>query len=222
MPSIVQKPRAARLRHSRSPANPLYGYNYRPDWPSILSIAHDEENGARLFLITDRPCALWFSSPPDLPLQVAGLRIYEAVQILPVKFRLWMDYAVPQGAAWHWLGGSSTIHDTALNGLNAAQGVCADIAGPYIPYPGALVVSAQAMGNSAILEFDRPVPLVESPVVDDAIVFDGTQPTYVNQLSPYALEFGTNTYVQSGSTWTVARQPDWIRAPVENPASGVF
>src|SRR5690349_9006369 len=59
-------------RHAGRHANPLYGYGYNPAWPSILSVAHDEANGGRLFVVTDRPCVL---SPPAnstrLPLAVA-------------------------------------------------------------------------------------------------------------------------------------------------------
>src|SRR5258706_339062 len=73
---LLQRRRAANaLRHDGQRLNPLYGYGYRPDWPSILSIAHDVSDGGRLFIITDRPCALL---SPSLPLEVAGLSILGA------------------------------------------------------------------------------------------------------------------------------------------------
>jgi len=58
-----------RHRHAPDRADPLYGYGYRPDWPSILSVAHDTTDAARVFVITDRPCVLY---GPGLPLTVVG------------------------------------------------------------------------------------------------------------------------------------------------------
>ena len=71
---ILQR-RVPSHRRSVDPANPLYGFDYRPDWPSILSIAHDEADRGKLFVITDRPCILVSA---DLPLDVAGLFIVGA------------------------------------------------------------------------------------------------------------------------------------------------
>src|SRR5436190_21941594 len=55
-PSAVRRPPSHRRESAH--ANPLYGYGYNPAWPSILSVAHDEADGAALFVITDRPCIL--------------------------------------------------------------------------------------------------------------------------------------------------------------------
>jgi len=79
---ILQR-RVPSHRRSVDPANPLYGFDYRPDWPSILSIAHDEADGGKLFVITDRPCILVSA---DLPLSVDNRFIVDAVgHLLPMS-----------------------------------------------------------------------------------------------------------------------------------------
>src|SRR5215203_3334149 len=108
-PALARRPRArtpfapaARpARPAFAPASPLYGYDYNPSWPSILSVAHDESNGGRLFILTDRPCLLG-GSVAQLPLSVAGLVVLEAEQVNAVRFRLWMNGPVPLGSAWTW------------------------------------------------------------------------------------------------------------------------
>src|SRR5438045_1961702 len=99
----TRNPSPRRPRHETEWAVPGYGVGYNPSWPSILSVAHDEADGGRLFVITDRPCVL---VPPAnsirLPLAVAGLSVQDAVEMLPIKFRLQMSGAVPRGAPWTW------------------------------------------------------------------------------------------------------------------------
>ncbi len=95
------------VRHGRSSrrtggANPLYGYNYNPAWPSILSVAHDEFNGAIVYVITDRPCVLNAGLPP---LAIAGRTVSSASMVLPVKCRVTFNGAIARGAAWVLAGG---------------------------------------------------------------------------------------------------------------------
>ena len=91
----------------RAAADPYYGYGYRPDWPSILSVAHDTLAGENLYVIMDRPCTLLGI---DLPLVVHGaggeaLAIVAAAMVLPNKFQVTLSDAVPAGATWAWSGG---------------------------------------------------------------------------------------------------------------------
>src|SRR5882724_9452058 len=89
-----------RHRHAADRADPLYGYGYRPDWPSILSVAHETTNSTRVLVITDRPCVLY---GPALPFAVAGGEaIVDATTLLPVKFRVAFASAIPEGAGWAW------------------------------------------------------------------------------------------------------------------------
>src|SRR4051794_31772096 len=128
-----------RPRHEHERPDPSYGVGYRPDWPSILSVAHDTADGGRLYVVTDRPCVIVPPSPgpPALPLVVAGeggLTVVGAVEILPVKFRIAMSGAVPAGAAWSWTTGPCALIDPVSNHApNAAAGACADTPGPYPP-----------------------------------------------------------------------------------------
>src|SRR5215213_4408333 len=93
--------RVRRPRHTPDWRVPGYGVGYNPAWPSILSVAHDEADGGRLFVVTDRPCVL-LGSAAGLPIAVAGLSVLDCVEVLPVKFALAMSGAVPQGSAWTW------------------------------------------------------------------------------------------------------------------------
>src|SRR3954466_11214969 len=87
-------------RRQVAPApQPGYGVGYRPDWPSILSVACDTADGGAVFVGTDRPCVI-VPGPPALPLGLAGLAVVGAAEVLPVKFRVAMAGAVPAGAAW--------------------------------------------------------------------------------------------------------------------------
>ena len=201
--------------------NPLYGYGYNPAWPSILSIAHDTADGAGLYVVTDRPCVL---IGPALPLDIGGLSIVAATTVLPVKFRLTIENAVPQGAAWHWGAGSSQLYDPITgNGLNAGAGYCADIPGPYTPPPPpvyANVTTQTASGATCTLTFDQPIVLSGAPV-DDAILFDGAAATGVVNIDAYTLGFDV-PFASEGSTWSIVRQPAWITTLVSVPQSGAF
>jgi hypothetical protein len=221
MPTTQRKTHRAQRHHDTVPANPLYGYDYNPAWPSILSVAHDEGNGGRVYLITDRPCVL--VSPPDgLPLSLAGLEIVEAVEVASVKFRLWMSGPVPAGAAWAWDAGGFGIVDPVTNHvLNASHGYCADTPGPFAPLPPAAVVSASAAGTTAVLVFDRPVTITgDTP--DDAITFNGMTPASVSNVDPHTLSFALPGFVMAGDPWVIARQPDWLTTAVVWPASGTL
>jgi hypothetical protein len=220
MPTLKRKSHS-KLRHDGIPANPLYGYDYNPAWPSILSVAHDETNGGRVFIITDRPCIL-ISPPAGLPLVLAGLDVLEAVEILPVKFRLWMSGPAPAGAAWAWEAGGFGIVDPVTNHvLNASGGNCDDVPGPYAPIPPAAVVSAYAGGTTAVMTFDRPVTITgDAP--DDAITFNGMTPTSVSNVDANTLSFGMPGFIMAGDPWVISRQPDWLTTAVVWPASGTL
>lgn len=217
-----------RFRHRASVdhrADPYYGYGYRPDWPSVLSVAHDENDGAGLFVITDRPCVLSGAGLPLIVPVAAPLWILTAVEVLPVKFRLAMSDAVPQGADWRWLDGPSMLIDPVSgHGPNAASGVCADVAGPYTPPPPAVVINAGALGNACTLEFDRPVMLSASPPPppDDAMLFDGQAALAVSSVNFTTLRFDLGTFVSPGGAWEIVRQPDWVRSALAVPQSGTF
>ena len=208
-------------RHAGIANDPFYGFGYNPAWPSILSVAHDESNGGRVFVITDRPCVL-VSPPAGLPLALAGLDVLEATEILPVKFRLWLSGPVPPGGAWAWGADGYGLVDPVTNHpLNAAGGHCADVPGPYAPIPPAAVVSAYAGGTTAVLVFDRPVVLTgDAP--DDAITFNGLTPAGVSNADANTLSFAMPGFVMSGDPWVIDRQPAWIATAIVNPASGTL
>src|SRR4051794_36211517 len=109
MSTIILKRKLPSQRHAPASKDPFYGHGYNPSWPSILSIAHDTTDGSGLFVVTDRPCVLLSAA---LPLQIEGLSILTATAtVLPIKFRVSMSGAVPQGAAWQWLGNNSQLYD---------------------------------------------------------------------------------------------------------------
>lgn len=220
--------RRAHLRKTKNDTgrlDPFYGFGYDPNWPSILSVAHDETDGSGLFVITDRPCGL---SNIGLPLQIAGLAILDATEILPVKFRVQMNGAVTRGATWHWAGNNSAIYDLKTgSGPNAGFGTCADIPGPYTPPVPVNVSVAAVSGGNAALTFDAPVVLnpptpLPPPAVDDAITFDGQTANFVTQTDPFTLLFNLAVPVSSGSVWNLSRQPTWIATVLTVPQSGVF
>lgn len=221
MPQRVIKHRVPAQRRSAPPADLRYGYGYNPAWPSVLSVAHDETDGGRLFVVTDRPCVLVSAA---LPLEVAGLSIINATTILPVKFLLSMSDAVPQGAAWQWLAGSTQLYDPITGfGLNAASGQCADVPGPYTPPPPPItanVVAQSASGATCTLTFDQPIVL-SGAGIDDAIVFDGAPATGVVNIDASTLGFDV-PFAGEGSTWNIVRQPAWITTPLTVPQSGAF
>jgi hypothetical protein len=221
-----------RPRRDHDRADPDYGVGYRPDWPSILSVAHDEADGGRLFVVTDRPCVL-LGPPLVLPLAVGGggggeLAVLEAVEILPVKFRLQMSGAVPAGAAWSWgaegAEASSLIDPISNHGPNAASGTCADVPGPYVPPASAAVVSASIDGERLVvtLSFDRPLALLIDPPepVDDAIQFGAETPAAITLAGAAALAFTLGAPLGEGAGWAVNRQPDWLATPLLVPQSG--
>jgi hypothetical protein len=225
---LLQRRRtAAAARHVGQRSNPLYGYDYNPAWPSILSVAHDVADGSRLFVITDRPCVL---VGPSLPLEVEGLSIASAATVLPVKFHLTMSGAATAGAVWRWTGGGSDLYDPVTSATpNAAQGTCADVPGPYTP-PTPVNVIATSYGTAgggnayARLTFDGPVVLNGFPPVtpDDAVTFDGAPGFDVQSADATTLQFLLDTAVGPGSTWAIVRQPAWVATPVVWPASGTF
>lgn len=223
-----------RHRHSPNPVNPFYGYGYNPNWPSILSVAHDESDGGRLFMIMDRPCVLYDAV---LPLEVvsSSLVVIAAEMVLPVKCRLTLNGAVTAGAMWRWPGNNSHIYDPKTGiGPNAGMGTIADFPGPYTPPPPATVVSAAPAGNACTLTFDQPIFLVGGPggggpiTPDDAMVFDdGSGPVTATsvQNAPgdlYTLQFVVPVYLSTGSTWAITRQPSWVMTALSNPAGGTF
>jgi hypothetical protein len=217
---LLQRRRHAHAhRPDAQRVNPLYGFGYRPDWPSILSVAHDEANGGRVFIITDRPCVL-VSPPAGLPLTLAGLDVLWAQEMLSVKFRLWMNGAVPAGSAWTWgAGGAGIVDPITGNQLNAAGGNCADLPGPYTPLPGVVVVAVAASGDTATLTFDRPVVLTGDPP-DDAITFGGQTASAVINVDGTTLSFTLPSLITPGDAWIISRQPAWIATDVGVPQSG--
>lgn len=207
--------------HHRSPgpADLRYGYGYDPSWPSILSVAHDESNGGRVFVITDRPCVL-VDPPAGLPLSLAGLDVLWAQTILSVKFRVWMSGPVPAGAAWSWAtGGAGIVDQITGHQLNAASGSCADVPGPYAPLPGVVVIAVAASGDTVTLGFDRPVELTGDPP-DDAITFGGQVANSVINVDGTTLSFVLPALITPGDEWIISRQPTWIVNPVGVPQSG--
>ncbi|MDB5322121.1 MAG: hypothetical protein JWN40_3752 [Phycisphaerales bacterium] len=220
MPIVKRKPRSHRpIRPDGIPQNPLYGYDYNPAWPSILSIAHDETNGGRVYLITDRPCVL--ISPAGLPLALAGLDILEAVEILPVKFRLWMSGPVPASAAWAWDAGGFGIVDPVTNHvLNASHGRCDDFPGPYAP-PPAVVVATSASGTTCTLTFDQPV-IRNGNMIDATILFDGQAPLAATNADANTIQFDCASAVAPGSTWQIIAQPAYLDTILAWPASGTL
>jgi hypothetical protein len=220
MPTLRRRRTPHESRHDGVPANPLYGYGYNPSWPSILSVAHDEANGGRVFVITDRPCAL--VNPAALPLSLAGLSIVDAVDVLPIKFRLWMSGPVPAGAAWGWgPDGYGLIDPITSHVLNAAGGDCADVPGPYTPLPPAAVIAAYGSGTTAVLQFDRPVALT-GDMPDDAITFNGMAATSATNVDNDTISFGLGGFVMAGDPWAITRQPAWITTALLWPSAGTL
>jgi len=221
MATIILKRKLPPLRHTPASRDPFYGHGYNPLWPSILSVAHDEENGGRVFIISDRPCAL-IDPPTGLPLSLAGLDVLEALEILPVKFRLWMSGPVPAGSLWTWGADGAGIVDPITNQpLNAAGGSCADMPGPYAPIPPAAVVSAYSGGTTAVLIFDRPVAATGS-TPDDAITFNGMTAVFASKVDANTVSFGTPGPIAPGDPWVINRQPEWLSDPVLWPSSGTL
>jgi len=224
MPTSDSQPRRPRQPQAGIPVNPYYGYGYRPDWPSILSVAHDVADGGALFIITDRPCTL---GGPTLPLQVAGKSIIAATTILPVKFRVTMSGAIPRDSAWTWGTGTSQLVDAVTgHAPNPASGNTDDIPGPYTPPPPANVVST-SYGNTGTagwvdLTFDQPT-IYNGAAPDSSIIFLGTYTaTTVTQLSLNTLRFDIPIAPGTGGAWAINNQPGWIDTPVVVPQSGTL
>ncbi|MDB5320776.1 MAG: hypothetical protein JWN40_2407 [Phycisphaerales bacterium] len=217
---LLQRRRASNaLRHDAQRANPLYGYDYNPVWPSILSIAHDETDGGALFIITDRPCVLG-GAGNVLPLTVASLDIVNGAMILPVKFRMVMSGAVPLGAAWQWGTSASDLYDpVTFHAPNAASGNCADVPGPYTP--PAAVTGTSISGNTCTLVFDRPIILSGAPL-DDAMTFNGYAPNGVTSAGPNTLDLDCPVALNPGDPWAITRQPPWITTPIAWPQGGTL
>ncbi|HYE18477.1 MAG TPA: hypothetical protein VEA69_08530 [Tepidisphaeraceae bacterium] len=60
------------------------------------------------------------------------------------------------------------------------------------------------------------------PTPDDSAKFDGNVPFSVVPISEYALQFMVGGAMGPGSSWAVARQPNWIGPDVAAPQAGVF
>jgi hypothetical protein len=220
LPPIV---RSSRGRHSSHPSNPFYGYGYNPNWPSILSVAHDESDGGKLFVITDRPCVLL---SPQLPLLVdGGFGIIDAVALLPNKFHLTMSGAPALGATWRWDSSlPCQLTDAITHHVpNSGMGTIADFPGAYTPPPPANVVNVVAAGGDCNMYFDQPVILTAPlPPTDDAMLFDGVAPTSVQYAGGNGLQLYFPITVNPGSTWQITRQPAWVSTVLTVPASGVM
>jgi len=149
--------------------------------------------------------------------------VLEAVEMLPVKFRLWMSGPVPAASAWSWdADGAGLIDPITGHPLNAAGGSCADTPGPYAPIPPAAVVSAYSGGTTAVLVFDRPVTATGS-TPDDAITFNGMTAVSASNVDATTLSFATPGPGLGGATpWVISRQPDWISQAVQWPSSGTL
>jgi hypothetical protein len=224
---LLQRRRASRHQHDPGRANPYYGFGYRPDWPSILSIAHDTVLGNRLYVMTDRPCTL-AGAQNVLPLTIGdgSLVIVTGATVLNVKFLLTLSGAVPQGSAWSWGSGGAgpcnLFDPVSGHAPNPGAGDCADVPGPYTPPPPpATVIAAIPDGAVAHLTFDQPI-ILTGAAPDDAITFDGQAASAVFSESATTLQFALPNYVTPGSVWAIARQPDWIVPAIANPAGGVF
>jgi hypothetical protein len=224
MPASDTQPKHPRNSRSAPPLNPYYGHGYRPDWPSILSVAHDVADGGALYVVTDRPCTL---AGPTLPLAVAGKGVIGAATVLPVKFRLAMSGAIPRDAAWVWGTGPCQLTDPVSgHAPNWASGNCADIPGPYTPPPPANVVGT-SYGTSgtagwAELTFDRAVILSGGPP-DSTILFAGVYAaTAASAVSLVTLRFELPMAMSPGGAWAIGGQPSWIDSPLTWPAAGTF
>jgi hypothetical protein len=163
---ILQRHRPSRHRHDHTRADPLYGFGYRPDWPSILSVAHDTTDGARVFIIMDRPCVLY---GPALPFTVAGGgSIVDATTLLPVKFRVAFAGAIPQGASWAWGADATQLIDPVSgHGPNVASGFCADVPGPHtVPHVTIETVETLGdVGDAVRIIFSGPVQLADPMIL---------------------------------------------------------
>jgi hypothetical protein len=223
-PTLPLPPR----RHVAPAPQPGYGVGYRPDWPSILSVAHDTADGASLFVITDRPCVLVPPAPAaQLPLAAGGRAALAAVEILSVKFRLVMTAAVPAGSAWTWAAGAAALVDAVTgHAPNPATGFCADIPGPVPPAGLATVVAASvsADGLTCTFVFDRPLTLIGSPPyeMDGAIELAGLSPIDVAQENPKTLAFAMGSPVDASLPWEIHSQPPWLATPVATPQAGTL
>jgi len=210
-------------RKGSAHADPFYGYGYNPAWPSILSVAHDEEDGGSLFIILDRPCVLaGLTLPLIVPESGTPLTIVAAEMVLPVKLRVTLSDAVPLHAAWRWSGGSCSLYDPITGNFpNAGAGDCADFPGPYTPPVPATVIAATATGFGGTLQFDRPITLL-STAPDDAVLFDGIAPMAVANYAPDTLGFECSNFLAPGASWQIVRQPAWVATIVAQPVDGTF
>jgi hypothetical protein len=215
-----------RPRHDHDRPDPGYGVGYRPDWPSILSVAHDVDDGGALFVVTDRPCAI-VPGPLALPLSAAGLGALAATQVRPVKFRLTLNGAVPAGAAWSFGAGASSLIDPVSNHApNPASGTCADVPGPYPP-PGAarvVAVSVGADGQTVTMVLDRPLAMAGPPPyeMDGSVEIAGMSPAGVTLDAPQVLAFDMGSPVEGGLPWEIHSQPPWLATPIAAPQGGTL
>lgn len=207
-----------RRRRTLSDAVKGYGVGYNPAWPSILSVAHDESDGGRLFIVTDRPCVL-VGTGLVLPLSVGGLAVIDAEAILPIKFRLGMDGAVPQGAAWTWGSDACDLIDPITSHApNPGTGFCADVPGPYVPPTPANVIATTLEGEGLVVsfEFDRAITLQGSPpfTMDDAIQVNDANPIDAYQPAANGIALVFAAEVSPGSGWNINRTPAWCATPL--------
>jgi len=223
--AIPRNFRLPRAHASPQRPDPYYGYDYSPAWPSVLSIAHDENEGGTVLIYVDRPCVI-SGSYSDLPLTVedgAGgdLVPLALAAISGTAFSVRLSGAAPLRALWRWGAGGGLIDPVSGHGMNVAHGTCADFPGPYTP--PATVIATSANGTTTCdLIFNQAVTLAPGTVPDDAITLDGVAPVAVSQPDPYILRFEAASTIGSGSLWAIVRQPTWVESWLANPADGTF
>ena len=229
MPTASFTLRKPQPRHSAPPVNPFYGYHYNPAWPSILSVAHDEDDGAVLYVVLDRPCELSSGWPPVVPLvvEVGGyaLEIVSVEMVLPVKLRVVLREAVPLRAAWRWMGGECAVSDPITGAYpNAGAGDCADFPGPYTPPPANVVsVTGPALGSEVAMLFDRAVNIIPGVPVASGMQFGGQSPVAVWPIDARTLGIRIAVPIEPNVTqWSIDNQPDWIETALTWPTWGVI
>jgi hypothetical protein len=179
-------------------------------------------------VITDRPCVL-AGSAAGLPISVgegAGLWVLDCVEVLPIKFRLAMSGAVPEGAEWSWgpNAGSDLVDPITNNPLNPGSGNCADVPGPYTPPPAVNILSVAIAGTATVIvAFSGPIA-VNSGVTPDAgfTIGDGGSvvPVTVSPLDATRVTLELSGEPADGWPWQLGAQPNWLVTPAVVPQDG--
>ena len=229
MPTRILRHKVPTHARSADRADQLYGYGYNPSRPSILSVAHDEDDGSALFVVLDRPCELSSGWPPVVPLVVeAGgyaLDIVTVEMVLPVKLRVVLWEGVPLRAAWRWMGGECSVADPLTGEYpNAAAGACADFPGPYTPPPANVVsVVGPPLGSDVAMLFDRAVNLIPGVPTGSGMQFGGQSPVAVWPIDARTLGIRIAVPIEPNVTqWSIDNQPDWIETALTWPTWGVI